>query len=230
MKSTRAASLIAFSLLSLAAPQFATAQTAGAASSGNYRFVFEDDLMKSVEFDVKTDDKGIATGRLILIDQAQIPDNDDVEDPRAVEGPKEFYIVASLDSLKVDKNQALMNGVVRESSHKSYLGRWVQLVVQDNGTSLRVPDQLTWTFCRPSSTGQWIPSDAEVKDDDGAFLSWWATDAERKDDVGIPSRPPAGREEPTKSCQVYPLSFYTFADPAKWEGDIIVQAPTVRGF
>ena len=113
-----------------------------------------------------------------------------------------------------------MDGVIRESSHKSYIGRWVQLVVEDNAENPEVPDRLTWSFCQSQSQG-WIPSDAERKDDDGAFLSWWATDAERKDDVGIPSRNLLGTEQ--RSCTVYPLSFYTFADLRKSEGDIVVQ-------
>jgi len=83
-----------------------------------------------------------------------------------------------------------------------------------------VPDQLTWSFCKRSAR-DWIPSDAERKDDDGAFLRWWATDAERKDDVGIPSENLISNDE--KSCRIYPLFSYLFADLLKSDGDIIVK-------
>lgn len=217
MKSMRAVSLVALSLLSLTPPRFAAAQSA---ASGSYRFILEDDLIKTVEFDVTADARGTASGQMIFLDQAKISDIDDVEDPRAGEMAAELFIQASISNMTVEKNRALMNGVVRDSSHRSYIGRWVQLVVEDNVENLRVPDRITWRFCQSQTKG-WIPSDAERKDDDGAFLSWWATDAERRDDVGIPSPNLLGSDE--KSCPVYPLSFYTFAEPAKWEGDIIVR-------
>jgi hypothetical protein len=210
MKSLGFASVFALVLL---APQWATAQS----TSGIYRFLLEDDLVKSVEFDAKTDERGTTTGQMTFTDQARVPDVDDPEDPRAGDAPPDFYMKAELDSLTVEKNRALMSGTVRDSSHKTYVGKWVQLVVEDNG---REPDKLTWWFCKPPATG-WVPSDAERKDDDGAYLRWWATDAERKDDVGIPSKNLIPGEE--KSCQVYPLSVYSFADVMKWEGDIIVQ-------
>jgi len=216
MKSTGFASILALFLLGLTTPPPATAQTA----SGSYRFVLDDELTKSVEFSARTDEKGVTTGEMTFTDPARIPDVDDVEDPRAGDAPPEFYMKATLDGLTIEKNRALMNGTIVDSSHKSYIGKWVQLVVEDNGDSLRVPDQLTWSFCKRSAGG-WIPSDAERKDDDGAFLRWWATDAERKDDVGIPSQNLLSNDE--KSCRIYPLFSYLFADLLKSDGDIIVR-------
>ena len=213
MKSMGFASVFALFLLSLTTPRLATAQSA----SGTYRFLLEDDLTKYVELDARTDERGVTTGLMTFVDEARIPDVDDAEDPGAGDAPREFYIKAELDGLTVDKNRALMSGTIRDSSHKTYIGRWVQLVVEDNG---REPDRLTWWFCRPTS-GTWIPSDAELAFDDGAYWRWWATDAERKDDVGIPSKNLLPSEE--RGCQVYPLSLYSFAEILKWEGDIIVQ-------
>lgn len=198
----------------------AMAQTPGPSAAGAYRFVLEDGVTKSLEFSASTDERGITTGYMAYIDPTRIPDTDDAEDPRAGDAPPEFFIKVSLDSLTVEKNRAVMNGTIRESTHKSYIGRWVQLVVEDNGTDSRVPDMLTWSFCRPR-TGGWIPSDAERRDDDGAYLRWWATDAERDDDVGIPSPNLLPGDE--KSCPVYPLWLYSFADVLKWDGDIVVQ-------
>src|SRR5215217_5533951 len=220
MKSTGFAATLALFLLSLTTPPPAAAQTAGPSASGTYRFVLEDELTKSLEFSATTDERGFTTGQMTFIDPARIPDVDDVEDPRAGDAPPEFYMKAELGSLTIEKNRAVMNGTIRDSSHKIYLGTWVQLVVEDNGDGLRLPDQLTWSFCK-RKPGGWVPSDAERKDDDGAYLRWWATDAERKDDVGIPSQNLLSNDE--NGCLVYPLSFYSFADVLKWDGDIVVQ-------
>lgn len=198
----------------------ATAQTAGPSAAGTYRFVLEDGVTKTLELSASTDERGITTGEMTFIDPTRIPDTDDTEDPREGDAPPEFAFKASLNNLKVEKNRAVMDGTIRESTHKSYIGRWVQLVVEDNGEGLRVPDRLTWSFCKPKTMG-WIPSDAERKDDDGAYLRWWATDAERDDDVGIPSPNLLGNDE--RFCPLYPLSFYTFTDLLKWDGDIVVQ-------
>lgn len=220
MKRMGFASLAALFLLSLTTPRSTQAQTEGPYARGSYRFLLEDGLTKLVEFDATTDERGIATGLMTFLDSAKIPDADDVEDPRSGDAPPEFYIRAELDGLTVEKNRAVMSGKVLESSHKTYIGRWVQLVVEDSGDDPRAQDRLTWAFCRPRAGG-WVPTDAERQDDDGAYLRWWATDAERKDDVGVPS--PNLLPDEDRGCQLYPLLFYSFADVQKWEGDIVVQ-------
>jgi hypothetical protein len=211
---------LALFLLSLTTPQWTSAQTEGPSAYGSYQFFLEDELSKTVEFEVHTDPKGVTTGRMTFVDQARISDVDDDEGAGSRDTPPELYITAELDGLTVEKNRALISGTVRDSSHRNYIGKWVQLVVEDNGDNQRVPDQLTWWFCKPREA-RWIPSDAEWKDDTGAYLRWWATDAERKDDVGIPSENLLPTEE--TGCRIYPLSVYPFADLLKWEGDIVVQ-------
>jgi hypothetical protein len=206
MKSLGFASIL---VLSLTIPQLATAQTA----RGTYRFVMEDDLIRSVEF--AADEKG---GQMIFTDEAKILDGDDIEDPERGDA-REIYIKADFDGLTVEKNRAVMTGFVVDSSHTSYIGTLVHLVVEDNAENPRVPDRLTWGFCKPRE-GRWIPSDAERKDDDGAYWKWWATDAERDDDVGIPS---VDLLSNALDCQVLPLWSYEFLPVRKWEGDIIVQ-------
>src|SRR5215217_6671594 len=133
MKSTGFAATLALFLLSLTTPPPAAAQTAGPSASGSYRFVLDDELTKSVEFSATTDEKGVTTGQMTFIDPAEIPDVDDVEDPRAGDAPPEFYMKAELAELTIEKNRALMNGTIVDSSHPSYIGKWVQLVVEDNG-------------------------------------------------------------------------------------------------
>ncbi|HEX5718158.1 MAG TPA: hypothetical protein VF179_18500 [Thermoanaerobaculia bacterium] len=206
MKSLGFASIL---VLSLTIPQLATAQTA----RGTYRFVMEDDLIRSVEF--AADERG---GQMVFTDEAKILDGDDIEDPRRGDAT-EIYVRADFDDLTVEKNRAVMSGFVVDSNHTSYIGTVVHLVVEDNAENPKVPDRLTWTFCRPRE-GRWVPSDAERKDDDGAYWKWWATDAERDDDVGIPS---VDLLSNALDCQVLPLWSYEFLDVRKWEGDLIVQ-------
>lgn len=200
-------------LLSLATSQSAGAQYA----TGVYRLILDDELIKYVDFEARSDGK-VTTGPLVFTDDAWISDFD-VEDPEPGDSPPQLYVKAALDSMTVEKNQAILGGTVTDSSHRSYIGRWVQLVVEDGGDNPEVPDRLTWRFCQPPP-GSWVPSDAELPRDDGAYLRWWATDAERKDDVGIPSTDLLAGQT---SCPVLPLGVYLFAEPLKWEGDIIVQ-------
>lgn len=216
MKILGVASSLALFLLSLPS----SAQTLGPSASGSYRFLLDDDQVKLVEFDASTDEKGVTTGQMTFIDEADILDGDDAEDPRSGDTPPDLYLKASLHSLKVERNVAVMSGTVRESSHKSYIGRAVELVVQDSGDNLRIPDRLTWRLCWSQTRG-WVPSDAERKDDDGAYLRWWATDAERKDDVGIPSVDLLGGE--VSNCPAPQPLPYEFLQVQKWDGDIIVR-------
>lgn len=208
------ASLFVLSLVFLATPLLASAQVA----TGKYKFIMDDELSKYVEFDAKAGERGGATGYMIFTDEAKVV----VQDPDGEPGkddPIPFSMKADLDTMTVEKNRAVISGIVRDSSVRSYIGRWVQLVIEDND-GVEVPDRFGWSFCEPE-VGGWIPSDAEVPDDKGAFLSWWATDAERRDDVGIPS--PNIVPGMLKACQVNPLSSYEFASILKGEGAIQIQ-------
>lgn len=209
-------SLLLLCFVLLASPSLASAQVA----SGQYKFIMEDGFTKYLEFDASTGERGAATGYMIFNDEAKIffQDVDGTgEDPR--EEPVEFFMKAEFESMTVEKNRAVINGVVRDSSYRSYIGKFVQLVIEDND-GIEVPDKFVWSFCTPEPGG-WIPSDAEVPGDNGAFLSWWATDAERKDDVGIPSPNliPGG----LKSCKVQSLGSYEFATILKGDGAIQIR-------
>jgi hypothetical protein len=119
----------------------------------------------------------------------------------------------TLYSLTIENNRAVMGGTVRESSNQSYVGKWVQLVVEDN---VEGSDKLTWCFCPPEQGG-WRPVDAEEPRDEGAWMLWWATDAEREDDRGVQSANiiPGNR----RGCQSFSLSTYEFPH-ARAEGQI----------
>jgi len=189
------------------------------AASGTGKFVMDDGLLKSLDFDAKSDDRGTATGFMKFTDEAKVffQDVDGTGDTPKDEAVA-FSMSADLDTMKIEKNRAVISGIVRDSSYSSYIGKFVQLVIEDND-GVEVPDRLVWTFCE-QQPGGWIPQDAEDPNDRGAFMSWWATDAERKDDVGIPS--PNLIPGNLKSCQVYPLQTYEFASMPKWDGAITI--------
>jgi hypothetical protein len=126
-----------------------------------------------------------------------------------------FFIKAVFDDLVVNKNQAVMSGIVRDSSVPHLIGLRVLLTVEDNGDGTR--DLLTWGVYK-EIVRNWIPSDAEWKEDPGVGLTWWATDAERRDDVGYKMP----RDE-SITTQTFPLASYAFADIAKGAGDIVVR-------
>lgn len=217
MKSTTRVLFSALFLLTLASQLPAAAQTS---ARGNYQFTLTDDLTRSIQFDAVTDERGFTSGRMTLNDATRVVDKDDEgdPDPRPGDGlPVSF--AADFESMTVEKNRAVMSGTVIDSTHRIYIGRWVQLVVEDNGQDPRRPDRLVWTLCRPEQGG-WIPSDYDQPGDNGAFLKWWATDAERKDDAGIPSRNIIPGER--RGCEVYTLASYDWAAVKKFEGDIIV--------
>ena len=202
----------------LATPLLASAQSG--AANGRFKFIMEDELLKSFEFDAQSSERGGATGFMQFTDEAKIVFQDvDGTGDVPKEEPVPFFMKADFDAMTIEKNRAVIGGVVRDSSYRSYIGKFVQLVIEDND-GVEVPDKFVWSFCTPEPGG-WIPQDAEDPNDRGAFLSWWATDAERKDDVGIPS--PNLIPGSQKSCKVYPLKAYEFAPILKGEGVISIR-------
>lgn len=189
---------------------------AAQSATGTYRFVLEDRAVQDLDFEAVTDSRGTTTGDMGYVYPIAIADVVDPEDPGQGEAPPEVVVKAAFDRLAVEKNRALMRGTVLDSSHRTYIGKWVQLVVEDNGNGSE--DELTWSFCpqRPA----WFPQTEDGKDDRDALLSWWATDAERKDDVGIPSRNLLAADE---GCEVHSLWAYPFAEVLESTGDIIVR-------
>jgi hypothetical protein len=207
-------------LVTASASTSAGAKTSGPSASGTYRFVMEDGFSKSVEFNATSDERGVTTGQMTFRDEAGVSEQDPDGAGGHEEGSSEFYMTAILDTLTIDRNRAVMGGTVADSNIRSYIGKWVQLVVEDNGDGREEPDKLTWCFCQPEEGG-WVPADAELREDQGAWSQWWATDAEREDDKGVQSANiiPGNKT----SCKVFPLSVYPFADVRNGEGQIQVQ-------
>src|SRR5688572_1812998 len=219
MKTIAYASILALFVISVATPWSTRARVGAPSASGVYKFSPEDGLLKQVEFEASWNERGDTTGRMTFLDQAGAIDYDPDGDGIPNEKPTEFYMTADLDSLTIEKNRALMGGTVRDSSNRNYIGRWVQLVVEDNGDGKEVPDQLSWCFCTPEPGG-WVPVDAEDPRDEGAWAHWWATDAEREDDRGVESVNiiPGNR----RGCPAFSLSAYDFPD-VRGEGQIQIQ-------
>jgi hypothetical protein len=195
----------------------AVATASAQSAKGTYQFTFGDKYLKYVEFDAQAKEGGGATGTMYLSDEATIVYRD-------VDGdgsPQEKYVGVSMliafDDMNVNKNQAVMLGVVRDSSIPFLIGQRVLLTVEDNGTDPREPDRLTWGVYKEIQR-DWIPSDAEWKEDPGVGLRWWATDAERRDDVGYQMP-----REDKITVQSFAFSAYLFVDTNDALGDIIVR-------
>lgn len=209
-------SLLIMCLVLLATPVLVSAQAGSA--SGRYKFVMEDGLVRYLEFDVRNDERGGTSGYMVFTDETKVqleepnPDGDPQKDESM-----EFSMRADFDSMTIEKNKAVISGVIRESSIPRYLGRWVRLVIEDND-GVEVQDKFGWSFCTLEEGG-WIPSDAEVPGDLGAFMSWWSTDAERKDDIGIPS--PNLIPGNLKGCRSF--ATYDFAEFLKGDGAIQIR-------
>lgn len=212
------ASILALFLMSFATPHFAAAQTEGPSANGRLQFALEDGFTKYVEFSASTTKDGKTSGKMVFSGPAEIPDQDvDGVGKAGFSGKLDsLYIEAEFDSMVVEKNRAVMSGVVTNSNVEDYMKQRVLLVVEDNADS-KEADKISVGLYKPAEGG-WIPSDSEVKDDNGASLKWWVTDAERKDDVGY-----ASDKSTAITAQSFPLSTYEFADVKSEDGDIKVQ-------
>lgn len=193
-------------------------ETRAQSASGTYQFTFGDKLIKHVDFDAQKLADGSTSGSVFLSDDATIvyQDVDGAGDP--TEKYAGVYIKADLDDLSVDGNEAVMSGTVRDSSIVYLIGVRILLTVQDNGDNTRVPDKLTWGVYKFVKK-DWVPSDAELKDDPGVGLRWWATDAEIRDDKGF-QMPIADVPANTQS---FPVNSYAFVDTQDGVGDIVVK-------
>jgi hypothetical protein len=204
MKTMVLALIISLAMVSLAF----TRPMSGPNASGTYRFGLAGDATAQLEFDAQADERGVTTGRMTFTDTVTLLEGEPDDTGWRNEGePSGFLLSADFDSLTVENNRALMAGVVRDSSNRSYIGRWVQLVVEDNGDDPERPDKFMWRICQPAASG-WTPQDSEDPRDEGVTMHWWATDAEREDDKGVAS--PNLMPGSTPGCPRHSLSSYRF--------------------
>jgi hypothetical protein len=186
-------------------------------AQGSYQFTLGDKNLKTVDFDCQALQGGGATGTLRLTDEATVVYRDVDGDGSPQEKYAGFSMLVAFDDMSVDKNQAVMEGVVRDASIPFLIGQRVLLTVVDNADNPKEPDRLTWGLYKPIDRN-WIPSDAEWKEDPGVGLRWWATDAERRDDVGY-----AMPRDEKVTLKSFPFSAYLFVDTDDGVGDIIVK-------
>jgi hypothetical protein len=207
--------LLALSFLTLSATG-ANAQT----SSGNYQFTFADRYLKYTDFSATTEASGGATGSVYLSDEQPIynQDVDGTREPGSTEKYNGFSLKADVDGLVVVNNRAVISATVRDATIPSLIGQRLLLTAEDNGDNTKVLDGLTWGSYKFVER-TWTPSDAELKEDSGAGLTWWATDYERKDDRGYQM---PRREQPANT-DTFPASAYANLDVVRASGDIVVK-------
>jgi hypothetical protein len=214
MKSIIGASIMALLLVCLALPSLVLAGAEGSTATGSFKFDLTDGETRFVEFNATQQTDGQATGEMTFSDPVAVP----VEDPDAEEKPNSpgVLVRAKFDCLSVVENRAVMSGEIFESNVPSNIGLRVLLVIEDNGTD-GVKDRVTWGVYKNPETG-WTPQDAEVDDDKGASLTWWATDFERSDDKGVPSN-----LSKMVACKSFPLASYEFPEIKGSSGDLVVR-------
>jgi hypothetical protein len=219
MKTKAITAFLALFVMIIAAPSLTYAHASEPSASGSYTLTLEDGLTKQVEFSATKDERGITTGEMTFRDEAGATDYDPDSGEDPPHGGPQLVVTARLDSLTIEHNRAVMGGTVTDSSYPGYIGKWVQLVVEDNGNGAETPDKVSWCFRQPEPGG-WIPVDAEDPRDEGAYMHWLATDAELKDDVGVPSVNIIPGN--STGCLLFPLATYEFPE-ARGEGQIQVQ-------
>src|SRR6185369_12687823 len=122
------ASLFALCLVFLATPLPSSAQVAGTVG-GTYKFIMDDEISKYLEFNATSTERGGATGYMIFTDDTKVVVWDPDGNPPKDEGVP-FTMKADFDAMTIEKNRALMSGVISDSSVREYIGRWVQLVIE----------------------------------------------------------------------------------------------------
>src|SRR3954447_2585958 len=101
MRSIACMTLVALVLVSATAPTLTSA--ASTSAHGNYRFVLEDELTKTVSFSASLDESGAPTGQMTFTDEALISE----VDPESGDGdePHPLSFTATLDGLTVEGNR-----------------------------------------------------------------------------------------------------------------------------
>jgi hypothetical protein len=213
MKSILGAAIMALMLVCLARPNLVFAGAEGSTAVGSFKFVLDDGETRFVEFKAEEQAEGQALGEMTFSDPAAIP----VDNPDDTEKPNSpgVLVRAKFDCMETSRNTAVIGGEIYDSNVPSAIGQRVLLVVEDNGVE-GAKDRVMWGIFKMPEKG-WTPSDAELEDDKGAGLTWWATDFERKDDVGIPM--PPGK---IVACKSFPIAAMDFPEIKYAGGDLQV--------
>ena len=214
MKSIIFASIMALFLVCLAVPGLVSAGAEGSTASGSFKFALEDGEIRFVEFKAEEQSDGQAVGEVLFSDPAAVP----VDDPDNTEKPNSpgVLVRAKFDCMQTARNTAVIGGTIYESNVPNAIGQRILLVIEDNGVEGE-KDRVLWGIYQLPAKG-WTPSDAELDDDKGASLTWWATDAELKEDVGIQMP-----QDKLVACKSFAVASHEFPEIKYAGGDLQVQ-------
>jgi hypothetical protein len=212
MKLFHSVAISTFVALCTFTPPAATAESSGPSANGDFEFILDDGVARTVEFSARSQNNGNTHGEMTFTDPVGTSDQTETSG-------QPFVVKATFDCLTVSGNKAVMSGAISSATNPALVGHRVLLVVEDSGEGVNVtePDKLTWGVYELADR-TWVPSDAEVPGDTGFLLNWIATDAERDDDAGIPSR-----KDETIGCQTFSLSSYAFTNVNHGQGNIQVR-------
>ena len=186
---------------------------------GSFQVDLHEGATRHLEFHALRDPDGRVTGETTFKDN--LASSKFVESSNEVDsGPSQpLFFKAVFDCLVIDRNKAVMSGEITESSSRSYIGRRIVVVTQENGGAEdpSKTDRLTWGVYR-SDKKTWLVSDSERSADEISPLSWIASDSERLDDEGVPSD-----KEQRIGCQSFPLSAFSFINPKQGHGSVHIR-------
>lgn len=185
---------------------------------GNFQLVSDQGVTRHIEFQATRSSDGRVAGEVVFRDEA--PANVEKASGEATgESEQPFFFKAAIDCLVINEHKAIMSGSISESSSKSYIGRRILVVAQDNGgaSDPAKRDRVTWGIYR-ADRKEWAASDAERPDEQSNQLTWIATDSERLDDEGVSSD-----KEKVIGCKTFPLSAFSFFTGNQIRGTAVVK-------
>lgn len=212
-----ASALVCTLLLFLPTNQVSSAEVDGPAASGSFQFTVAGGQTSNIDFSVTQLRDGTTLGEMTF---AQDRPEGSQASPETDQGTSSgrFFLKAQFDCLVISNSKAIISGAVSEASVKSYLGRRVILVVEDNSQAGngKKQDRLTWGVYRTPKQ-DWLRTDSERPEDSGVAPTWVAQDVERFDDAGVLSM-----QNEVVGCNTYPLSAFSFVDERSGHGKIHV--------
>jgi hypothetical protein len=210
--------VLLFSLFLFASTdQITSAEGDGPAVNGSFQFSIAGAQTSNIDFSVTQLRDGTTLGEMTFAQDRPEGNQGSPETDQGTSSSR-FFLKAQLDCLVVSKTKAIISGAISEASVKSYIGRRVILVVEDNSREAngKKPDRLTWGVYRVPKQ-DWLASDSERPDDAGVAPTWVAQDVERVDDAGVLSTQSEGI-----GCSSFPLSAFSFVDERSGHGKIHV--------
>jgi len=216
MKKITSALVLSFALF-LSTNHARSADGEGPTATGSFQFSTVGGQTGNIEFSATKLKDGNTLGEMTFSqDRAEgnqaSPNTDQATDSSS------FFLKARFDCLIVSKTKAIMSGEISDASAKSYIGRRVLLVVEDNSREVneKKQDRLTWGVYKIPKQ-DWVPSDFERPDDTVGAPTWVAQDFERLGDVGTLST-----HDEVVGCSSFPLSAFGFVNERSGHGKIHV--------